>query len=168
DHHLQPAANDPLDVDLVRHQARLRQHLPGELHLAHAERAATARLAQPRQVEPGELPHGVHPQAARHYRIALEVAGEEPEVGADVELRPDHALAVAAALGGDFRDPVEHQHRRRGEARVAGAEQFAPGAGEQLLAIERGRSGHYFEAWGKPDYASRAYSLTCKTRRINA
>ena len=44
------------------------------------------------------------------------VAGEEPEVGADVELGDDMALAMLAAVGRDVGDPVHHQHRRRREA----------------------------------------------------
>src|SRR5690606_3907538 len=99
DDQLQLAAHDPADVDLVADQLRVGQHLAGELHLAHAQRAAAPGGAQPGQVEPAQLPHRIHAEAAGHHRVALEVAVEEPEVRTDVELGPDHALAVLATLG---------------------------------------------------------------------
>jgi hypothetical protein len=47
--------------------------------------ACPAFLAEPAEVEAGELPHAVKAQAAGHHRIALEVAREEPEIRRDVE-----------------------------------------------------------------------------------
>src|SRR5690606_17538460 len=107
DHQVQAAAHGAADVHLVAHQLRVRKHLAAELDLPHAQRAAAAGGAQPGQVEAAQLPHGVQPQAAGHDRITLEVAVEEPQVRADVELGPDLALAVPATLGGDVGDAVE-------------------------------------------------------------
>src|SRR5690606_7615991 len=142
DHQRELAAHDPADVDLVADQLRVRPHLAAELHLPHAQRAPAPGLAQPGQVEACELPHRVHAQAAGHHRVALEMAGEEPQVGSDVELCADQALAERAALAGDLRDAVEHQHRRQRQARVAGAEHFAAAAGKALVAIQRRRRSH--------------------------
>ena len=72
------------------------------------------------------------------------MAAEKPEVGLDVELRAHLALAVGAARLGDLADPVEHQHRRQRQLRVAGAEQFAAAAGEEILVAETvAPIGHY-------------------------
>ena len=68
----------------------------------------------------------------------LEVAGEEPQVRLEVELGARHALAVLPALLGDFRDAVEHQHRRQRQLRSRG-EHLAASAGQQLLIIEARR-----------------------------
>src|SRR3546814_8446786 len=70
------------------------------------------------------------------------MAGEEPQVGIDVEFGADQALSERAALAGDLRDAVEHQHRRQRQARVAGAEHLAAAAGKELVAIQRRRSRH--------------------------
>src|SRR3546814_15541252 len=56
--------------------------------------------------------------------------------------RSDQALSERAALAGDVRDAVEHQHRRQRQARVAGAEHLAAAAGKELVAIQRRRSRH--------------------------
>src|SRR5690606_34876837 len=125
-----------------------RQHLAEELDLAAAQGAAAARGAQPGQVEADQLPHGVKAQAAGHHRIADEMALEEPEVRADVELGADEALAVLAAVLVDLDDAVEHQHRVGGQAGVAGGEQLTTGAGFQLLAGER-RSAVHAESGGE-------------------
>src|SRR3546814_13448863 len=73
---------------------------------------------------------------------SFEMAGEEPQVGIDVEFGADQALSERAALAGDLRDAVEHQHRRQRQARVAGAEHLAAAAGKELVAIQRRRSRH--------------------------
>ena len=52
------------------------------------------------------------------------MAGEKPEIRADIELRVQGAFA-------------EHQHRRGGQTRVARAEHVAACAGEELFVIER-------------------------------
>ena len=57
------------------------------------------------------------------------MTGEEPEVGFHVELGDDAAMTMLAARLLDLRDAVEHQHRRERQLRIAGAEQFAAGAG---------------------------------------
>src|SRR4051812_45592996 len=94
-----------------------------ELYLADTQRPAAARSLHPAEEEAQKLPQPVQPQAARHHRITLEVAGEEPEVRLDVEFGHDLALAVAAALVVDLQDTVDHQHRRQRQLRVAGTEQ---------------------------------------------
>ena len=58
-----------------------------------AERAAAARRAEPAEMEADHLPQRVEAEAAGHHRVALEVAGEEPEVGLDVQLGLDAAQA---------------------------------------------------------------------------
>ena len=80
----------------------------------------------------------VEAEAARHDRIADEMAGEEPEVRLDVEFGADEALVEFAAGLADLGDAVEHQHRRIGQLRIAGAEQFAAGAGQQILIAVAG------------------------------
>ena len=62
------------------------------------KRAALARSAGPAQEEDDKLPELVEAEAARHHRVALEVAVKEPEIGADVELCSKFALAVGAAI----------------------------------------------------------------------
>src|SRR5690606_5328987 len=101
DAHDQLAIDDALQVNLIDHLLYVRRHLAGEFDLADAQGAALARSADPAEVEADQLPHGVQAQAARHDRIADEVALEEPEVGVDVEFGLDIALAVVAAVGGD-------------------------------------------------------------------
>src|SRR5262249_58620912 len=81
------------------------------------------------------LHQGTEPEAAGHYRISLEVAGEEPKVRFEVELRPYQALAVFAALLRDFRDAVEHEHGRQRQLRAV-VEEFTAAAGQQVLVVE--------------------------------
>ena len=45
-------------------------------------------------------------QAAGHHRVALEMAAEKPQVGMDVELGDDVALAMGAALVADRGDAI--------------------------------------------------------------
>src|SRR5262249_47131685 len=78
------------------------------------------------------LHQGTEPEAAGHYRIALEVAGEEPKVRVEVEHRPYQALAVFAALLRDFGDAVEHEHGRQRQLRAV-VEEFTAAAGRQVL-----------------------------------
>ena len=75
--------------------------------------------SQPRK-KPLELPHRVEAEAARHDRILDEMAGEEPEVGRDVEFGADEALAELAAALADLGDAVEHQHGGVGELGASG------------------------------------------------
>src|SRR6185312_1052075 len=102
--------HDALDVDAVFELLDVIGDLAGEADVAAAERPAAAGRAAPAEEKPGHLPERVEPKAPRHHRIALEMASEEPEVRIDVELGPDDAAVVAAALGGDLGDAVEHQH----------------------------------------------------------
>ena len=78
--------------------------------LTDAERAALAGGAGPAEEKPDQLPHGVQAQAARHHRIALEMAFEKPEIGMDVELSHHLALAGIPAILADGSNAVEHQH----------------------------------------------------------
>src|SRR5262249_15773488 len=66
------------DVDAIYDILHRRQHLPGKFNLAHAERTALARSAKPTEEEAEHLPLRVEPEAARHHRVALEMAREEP------------------------------------------------------------------------------------------
>ena len=63
------------------------------------------------------------------------MAGEKPKVRLHVELGPDQALAVLAALFRDLGNAVEHQHGRQ---RQLGAldEQLPPTAGQEVLEFE--------------------------------
>ena len=111
----------------------LGMHHAGKLDLADAKRAALAGGAKPAEEEADELPERIEPQAARHDRIALEMAGEEPQIGLHIEFSDDLALAVFTPGIGNMRDAVEHQHGRQGQLRIAGPEQFTAGASQQIL-----------------------------------
>ena len=97
--------------------------------------------AEPAEEEADHLPQRVEAEAARHHRVALEMAGEEPEVRLHLELGADQALAVLAAGLRDLGDAVEHQHRRQRQLRPFG-EQLAAAAGQQVLVLEA-RSGGF-------------------------
>jgi hypothetical protein len=64
------------------------------------------------------------------------VAKEEPKVGLYVELGTNEAFAVLSTLLADFRDAIEHQHRRQRQLRVAGAKKLAAAAGQQIFVFE--------------------------------
>ncbi len=100
DRHDQLALDDALDVDFVGHELDVGPHLAGELDLARTQCAPPARQLQPGQVETDELPHRVQAQAARHDRIALEVAVEEPEIRPHVQFGANPPQPVRAAVGG--------------------------------------------------------------------
>ena len=110
----------------------------GKLDLADPERAAPAREAQPSQEKSGQLPERVEAEASRHDRVALEMTTEKPQFGIDVELGHDRAFAMRPAGFGDFRNSVEHQHRRQRQLGVSGPEQFAATAGEEIFVSELG------------------------------
>src|SRR5690606_25719714 len=129
----QRTADGTFDMDVVGEFLRARQHLAEELHFAGTQRTATARIALPAEVEADQLPHGVEAQAARHHRVALEVAGEEPEVRIDIEFGDDLALAVFTAGVADMHDAIDHQHVGGGQLRITRAKQFAAAAGEQFF-----------------------------------
>src|SRR5215831_10415146 len=134
----QPRAHHALDVDAVHHFLDGRENRAGKLHLAHAERAPVAVRAEPAEKEPEQLPQRVEAETTRHHRIALEMAGEEPEIRLYIELGARHALAVLAALLGDLRDAVKHQHRRQRQLRPLG-KHLATAAGQELLIVEARR-----------------------------
>src|ERR1700722_2632418 len=104
-------AHHPLDVYAVDELLHRRQHLSGEFHLAEPERAAPALAARPAEEKAHELPQRVEAEAARHHRVALEMARKKPEIRLYLELGAGKAFAVIATFGGDFADPLEHQHR---------------------------------------------------------
>jgi hypothetical protein len=52
----------------------------------------------------------------------------------------DQSLAVFPAYFGDFRYPIEHQHRRKRQLRTF-AEQFTAAAGKEILVFEMRLSG---------------------------
>src|SRR5690606_35663961 len=87
-------AEDALQVDAVDHLLDGGQHLVDELDLADAERPPPTRGPEPAEEEADHLPQGVEAEAARHDRIALEMAAEEPEIRPHVELGAHEALAV--------------------------------------------------------------------------
>src|ERR1039457_2050042 len=122
DTHHELAQDHALHADAVGYFPCARQHLAAELDFAAAERASATLAPHPAQIETDQLPHRVQPQASRHHRVALEMAGKKPEFGAQVELGDDLTLAVGSALFADVDDAVEHQHGRQGQLRVAGAE----------------------------------------------
>ena len=80
-----------------------------------------------------ELPHRIEAETARHDRIAFEMAFEKPKRRLDVELGDDFTLAVQAAFFGNTRDPVEHQHWRQRQLRVARAEQTTVSALDEIF-----------------------------------
>src|SRR5450631_2109903 len=106
------AQHHALEVDMVGELAHRRYDHAGELDLADAQRPAASGRLHPAQEKAEKLPQRVERQAARHHRIALEMAGEEPKVRLHVELGHDLALAIAAALVVDLHDAIEHQHWR--------------------------------------------------------
>ena len=80
-------AHHALDVDAVDDLLDGRKDLAGEFQLAEPERAALAGRAEPAQEEAEQLPQRIEAEAAGHDRIALEVAGKEPEVRLEFEHR---------------------------------------------------------------------------------
>ena len=121
------------DVDLVAHELVVGPDLPEELDLAAAQCAPGSRSAGPRAIEAEQLPDAVDAQAARLDRVAGEVALEEPIVETHIALG-DRRAAVAVAR--DLGDAIEHQHRRRWQARRETLrrilDQVAVGEGEQV------------------------------------
>src|SRR3984957_12012223 len=128
-------AHHAFDFDAVDDVLHGRQHLAGELQLPHAQCAALAGRAEPAEEEAEQLPQRVQPKAARHHRVALEVAGKEPEVGFQVQHRAHQTFAVFAAHFRDFGNAIEHQHGRQRQLRTLDKE-LAPAAGQQILIVE--------------------------------
>src|SRR5712692_8431891 len=90
----QLAAHDPLDVDAVDHVLDGGKNLAGEFQLPEPERASLAGGAEPTQEEAEQLPERIETQAAGHDRIALEMAGEEPQVRPEIEYGANQAFAI--------------------------------------------------------------------------
>src|SRR4029078_829110 len=128
-------AHHPLDFEAIDHVLHGRQHLAGELELAQTQRPALARRAEPAKEKAQQLPERIKAEAAWHHRIALEVAGEEPEVRPYIEHRAHQALTVLAAPFRDLGNAIEHQQRWQRKLRPLG-EQVAAAAGQQVLELE--------------------------------
>ncbi|MNP59410.1 hypothetical protein D3C76_1544050 [compost metagenome] len=96
----------------------------------------------PAEEEADQLPHGVQAQAARHDRIAFEVASEEPQVRIDIQLGDQFTFAVLAAFFADMGDAIDHQHVRRGQLRITWAEQLTATAAQQVFPSKGVLFGH--------------------------
>ena len=132
-----------LEVDPIFEKLGIRADHALEFHFAGRKRHAAAGFAQPAEEEARQLPHTVKTQAARHDRIALEVAGEIPVVGTHVIFRADIALVEGTTGLGNIGDAMNHQHRGQGQLGIARAEQFAATAFQDLFIIEAGLSGRH-------------------------
>src|SRR5690606_22607545 len=96
-------AHHALEVDPVFDLLDRRRDHALEFHFAGRQGHALARLAQPTEEKAGQLPHGVKAEAARHDRIAWEMAGEEPEIRMHVEFGANKALVELSASFADLR-----------------------------------------------------------------
>src|SRR5690606_14957081 len=121
------------EVDTVLDLLDRRRDHALELHLTGGKGHALARLAQPAEEETGQLPHGVEAKAARHDRIAREVAREEPMVRLDLQLGANEALVELATGLADLGDAIEHEHRRGWKLGVPWPEQLSARAGQQIF-----------------------------------
>ncbi len=104
-----------------------------ELHFTGGQRHAAARLTEPTEEEACQLPHAIEAKAARHDWIALKMAWEIPVVGAYIVFGTDKALVELPAGFGNFGDAMHHQHWWQGELCIAGTEQLAACAAEELF-----------------------------------
>ena len=134
--HDEPPHDHPLHVDLITDKLVCRQDLTGEFYLADRQGAPAPLAAGPAEEKSDKLPQRIHAKASRHHRIALEMAGEEPQIGVQVELRDDLPLAMRAAGIVDPGDPVTHQHRRHRQLRIAGPEKLALRAGDKIVVTK--------------------------------
>ena len=98
----QLGAHDALEVDAVFDLLDVGSTWPENFTSPTPSARPRPGRAEPAEEEAEHLPQRVEAEAARHHRIALEMAGEEPEVGLDVELGAHVALAVLAARLGDL------------------------------------------------------------------
>ena len=64
------------------------------------------------------------------------MAIKEPEIGLDIEFRPNNAFPILTAILGDLSDAVEHQHRRQGQLRIARPKKLAVPAGDKIVIVE--------------------------------
>jgi hypothetical protein len=124
----QPAVADPehqlglhhaLQIDPVFNQLDVRAAPCRRTSPRRRRVRAAAFAADPAQEEPEQLPERVKAEAPGHHGIALEVAGEEPEVRPDRELRADMTLSVIASVLENFRDAIKHEHRRQRQLGIA-------------------------------------------------
>ena len=88
------------------------QDLPGKFHVANTECTPPARVAFPAEEKAQQLPGGIQAEAARHDRIAFEVAVEKPEIRGDIQFGNDFPFAILAAFVADMSNAIDHQHVR--------------------------------------------------------
>src|SRR5215470_11717968 len=124
---LQAAQDHPLQVDDVLHGLGCGHDHAGKLNLAHAQRPTLARCAEPAQKKAGELPERIEPEAARHHRVPLEMAGKKPierGVARHLELGHHLTLAVRATRLRNPGNAIKHQHGGQRQLGIARAEQL--------------------------------------------
>src|SRR6476620_1786976 len=128
----------PLDVDAIEDVLYGRENLTGELEFSQSERATSARGAEPAQKESEQLPERIKSEAAGHYRIAFEMTGEKPVVGAQIEHSAQKPFAIGSAGFRDLGNAIEHQHRWQRQLGISCAEQFASGARQKIIVAKAG------------------------------
>ena len=143
-----------MNVDLVAHELAIRRDFAGKLDLAHAQRTALAGATGPTEPVANGLPHRVEAKAARHHRVAREMACEEPQARINIQLTDDMPLAVDTAIHADLGNPVHHQHWRRRQLRISGSEIPTLARFEQVILRIAGlrrviivRTGHRGFSW---------------------
>src|SRR3954453_310369 len=131
----QLCAHHALDVDVVHNLADVRQHLTGEFQFAEPQGPAAPPAADPPEIEADHLPKCIQAEAAGPHRVVLEMTAEKPQVRLHVEFGTDQPLAIFPAGFTDFTDPVEHQHRRQRQLRVARPKHLPAAAGQKTLVF---------------------------------
>jgi hypothetical protein len=129
----QPAQYEARNFHLVGHGFYFWRHHAGEFDFAYAQCAALAGFTQPAEKETCELPKRIKTEAAGHDGVAVEMAGEKPEIGFHIKFSRDRAQACGAAVFLNVGDPIKHQHGGQRQLRIARAEQFASTTGEQVF-----------------------------------
>ena len=77
----------------------------------------------------------IQAEAAGHYRVALKMHFEKPEIRVDVQFGHQAAFAIFAVIGSDVGDTVDHQHFVDGQAHGAGV-QLAVAAADQVFFVK--------------------------------
>ena len=143
---LQPAVAD------AEHQLRLAGRASGRRHIRRSSpSAAPCRRTSPRRPR-GRAPCPAAPSQPRKKPSICHSASRPRQPGITGSPLKWHRknqrsgltsssartspLPCSPPVLGDLGDPVEHQHRRQRQLRVALAEQFAAPAGEQVLVVE--------------------------------
>ena len=115
---------------MIGHQLASGQNLAGKFDFARPQSTTSTRVTAPSQEETDQLPHRIETETAWHHGIAGEMAVKEPKVGVDIELSPNLAFAVLAAITGYFGNAIQHQHIVDGQLCVTGAKQVSHAAGD--------------------------------------